>query len=69
VTSSRRANCAISIPVDDCKAICDLFGGASAACQDAMKAMSDCQLASTDVCTAPGCDAQETAYSQACNNK
>lgn len=64
---SATANCFISIPVDTCKELCDAHAQASAACQDALKASSDCQLASADVCTAAGCDAQETAYQQACS--
>jgi hypothetical protein len=63
---SATANCVISLPADACKELCDAHAQASAACQDALKASSDCQLASADVCTAPGCDAQETAYQQAC---
>ena len=63
---SATASCVISIPADTCKQFCDVFAQASAACQDALKAYSDCQLASADVCTAPGCDAQQAAYEQAC---
>jgi hypothetical protein len=29
--------------------------------------VSDCQLTSSDICTAAGCDAQESAYQQACS--
>ena len=64
---SSTANCALSLPVDACKELCDAFAQASASCQDALKASSDCQLASADVCTAAGCDAQETAFQQACS--
>lgn len=63
---SSTANCPISIPVADCKELCDAHAQAKPACQDALKGVSDCQLASTDVCTAAGCDAQETTYAQAC---
>ena len=64
---SSTANCLITLPADTCKEICGAFAQASAACQDALKAFSDCQLASADVCTAPGCDAQNAAYQQACS--
>lgn len=63
---SATANCVISLPVDACKELCDAHAQTKAACQDALKAVSDCQLASADVCTAAGCDAQETTYQQAC---
>lgn len=60
------ASCPISLPIDACKQICDAHSQASAVCQDALKALSDCQLTQPDVCAASGCDAQETAYQQAC---
>jgi hypothetical protein len=60
------AMCPISLPVDTCKQLCDAHAQAPVACQDALKALSDCQLTQTDVCAASGCDAQETAYQQAC---
>lgn len=60
------ASCPISLPLDACKQICDAHAQTPAACQDALKALSDCQLTQADICTAPGCDAQETAYQQAC---
>jgi hypothetical protein len=64
---SATANCFISIPADTCKSVCDAFAQASASCQDALKALSDCQLTSADVCTSAGCDSQEAAYQQACS--
>jgi hypothetical protein len=63
---SATAKCLISLPVGACKELCDAHAQAKPACQDALKASSDCQLASADVCTAAGCDAQGTAYQQAC---
>ena len=63
---SATASCVISLPVDTCKQLCDAHAKAPVACQDALKAVSDCQLAQADVCSASGCDAQETAYQQAC---
>jgi hypothetical protein len=64
---SATASCVISLPVDTCKQLCDAFAQTSAACQDALKAVSDCQLTQADVCAVAGCDAQETAYQQACS--
>jgi len=61
------ASCPIAFPVDDCKQICDAHSQASAACQDALKANSDCQLAQADICSGSGCDAQENAYTAACS--
>jgi hypothetical protein len=58
--------CPISFPVDACKQLCDAHAQAPVACQDALKAVSDCQLAQADICSASGCDAQETAYQTAC---
>ena len=55
------------LAVDDCKKLCDAFAQASAACQDAVKAQSDCQLAQADVCGNTGCDAQVSALDQACS--
>ncbi len=52
--------------VDDCKQICDAFAQASAKCQDALKAQSDCQIAQADICAGTGCDAQESAFATAC---
>jgi hypothetical protein len=66
---SATASCVISLPADTCKQLCDAYAQTSAACQDAVKAVSDCQLAQTDVCSIAGCDAQETAYQQACTKK
>ena len=63
---SATAACGLSVPVDLCKQLCDAHAQAPAACQDALKAVSDCQLTQTDVCAATGCDAQETAYQAAC---
>jgi hypothetical protein len=60
------AHCPITLGLDACKQICDAHAQAPAACQDALKAVSDCQLAQADACSASGCDAQETAYQQAC---
>ena len=37
------------------------------ACQDALKVVSDCQLALPDICMIEGCDAEEEAYHQACS--
>jgi hypothetical protein len=56
----------IQISVADCKTLCDAFAQAPAACQDALKAQSDCQLAAADICNVTGCDAQETAVGTAC---
>ena len=66
---SSAASCAISLPVDTCKQICDAHAQTPAACQDALKALSDCQLAQADVCSDTGCDSQDTAYNQACGSK
>lgn len=52
---------------EDCKKVCDAFAQASSACQDALKAQSDCQLSQADVCSGSGCDAQESAFNQACS--
>ena len=60
------AKCPISLPLDACNQICDAHAQASSACQDALKAVSDCELTQADVCAIAGCDAQETAYQQAC---
>ena len=59
--------CPIAFPADTCKQLCDAHAQAPVACQDALKAVSDCQLAQADVCAASGCDAQETAYQAACS--
>ena len=64
---SATASCPISLPADTCKQICDAHAQAPVACQDALKAVSDCQLTLADICSASGCDAQETAYQQACS--
>jgi hypothetical protein len=61
------AACVISIPVEPCKQLCDAYAQTPRVCQDAVKAVSDCQLAAPDVCSFAGCDAQETAYQQACS--
>jgi len=61
------ANCAISLPLDTCKQFCDAHAQASSACQDALKALSDCQLTQSDICSDSGCDAQTTAYDAACS--
>jgi hypothetical protein len=53
--------------VADCKQLCDAFAQASASCQDALKAESDCQLAQADVCANTGCDAQQSAFNTACS--
>ena len=66
---SATASCVLMLPVDLCKQVCDAHAQAPAACQDALKAVSDCQLTQTDICTASGCDAQETAYQMACPKK
>lgn len=62
----KSANCPIAFPADTCKQICDAHAQASAACQDALKTVSDCTLAQADVCAIAGCDDQETAYQNAC---
>ena len=51
---------------DFCKQVCDAYVQAPAACQDAVKAVSDCQLTQADICADTGCDAQNTAYETAC---
>ena len=66
---SATASCLISLPADTCKKLCDAYAQAPTACQDAVKAVSDCQLAQTDICSIAGCDAQETAYQQACTKQ
>ena len=65
----KSANCQgpIQISVADCKTLCDAFAQGSAACQDALKAQSDCELAAADICNVTGCDAQEMAVNTACN--
>ena len=63
---SATAACAFTVPADICKEVCDAHAQASAACQDALKASSDCQLAAPDVCSPTGCEAQSNAYQQAC---
>ena len=60
------AMCVISLPLDTCKQFCDAHAQTPVACQNALKAVSDCQLTQADVCAAPGCDTQEAAYQQAC---
>ena len=60
------APCPISLPADTCKQFCDIFAQAPAACQDAVKVVSDCQLAQPDVCSLDACTAEETAYQEAC---
>jgi hypothetical protein len=59
--------CEFTLPVDACSQICEAHAQAPAACQDALKALSDCQLRAVDVCLVTGCDAEETAYDQACS--
>lgn len=59
--------CPISFPLDACKQLCDAHAQAPAACQDALKALSDCQLMQTDVCSDTGCETQSTAYDAACS--
>jgi hypothetical protein len=63
------ANCPLNFGQEACNQICDAHAQAPAACQDALKAVSDCQLTQADICSATGCDAQETAYQQACATK
>src|SRR6187200_1356959 len=60
------AACPLMLPADTCKQFCDLFAQAPAACQDAMKTASDCQLAQPDVCDIAACEQEESAYQQAC---
>ena len=64
----KSANCQspIQISVADCKTFCDVFAQGSAACQDALKAQSDCELAAADICNVTGCDAQEMAVNTTC---
>ena len=61
------ATCPISFPLETCKQVCDAHAQAPAACQDALKALSDCQLTQADVCSDSGCDAQSSAYDAACS--
>ena len=61
------AACLISIPVDTCNQLCDAHAQTPVACQDALKVVSDCQLALPDICMIEGCDAEEEAYHQACS--
>jgi hypothetical protein len=66
---SASASCGLTIPADVCKQFCDVHAQAPAACQDALKSLSDCQLTQADVCAGTGCEAQDTAYEAACNTK
>lgn len=59
--------CPISFPLEACKQICDAHAQAPAACQDALKALSDCQLTQPDICSDSGCQTQSDAYDAACN--
>jgi hypothetical protein len=68
-TKTSGAKCALDLGVELCNQICDAHAQAPAACQNALKAVSDCQLAQADICSAAGCDQQETAYQQACTTK
>ena len=61
--------CAISFPLDLCKQLCDAHAQAPAACQDALKSLSDCQLTQADVCSDSGCQTQSNAYEAACSSK
>jgi hypothetical protein len=63
---SATAMCGITIPADICKQLCDAYTQAPAACQDAVKALYDCQLTQADICSDTGCEAQNTAYEAAC---
>lgn len=60
------ANCPLNLGADVCKQFCDAFAQAPAACQDASKAASDCQLAQADVCATDACKSQEMAVENAC---
>ena len=65
---SATAMCGLNlVPADLCKQFCDAHAQAPAACQDALKAQSDCQLTKADVCAGTGCEAQDTAYQTACS--
>jgi hypothetical protein len=64
---SATAACGLAFPVDVCKQLCDAHAQASAACQDALKATSDCQLTQANVCAGTGCEAQDDAYQAACS--
>jgi len=65
----KSVSCPISFGADACKQICDAHSQASAACQDALKALSDCQLKAADICADTGCDSESTAYNTACSSK
>ncbi|HYQ04782.1 MAG TPA: hypothetical protein VER96_39175 [Polyangiaceae bacterium] len=65
----KSVNCPIAFPADTCKQLCDAHSQASAACQDALKAVSDCQLKQADICADTGCDSESTAYNTACSSK
>ncbi len=60
------ASCPSIFDVATCKQFCDAFTQAPSACQDAMKASSDCQLAQQDVCSTDACQVEEDAVTQAC---
>jgi hypothetical protein len=64
---SATASCGLNIPAEVCKQLCDAHAHTPAACQDALKSVSDCQLTQTDVCAGTGCEAQDTAYEAACS--
>ncbi|HYQ43296.1 MAG TPA: hypothetical protein VER11_15050 [Polyangiaceae bacterium] len=59
--------CPISFPLETCKQLCDAHAQAPAACQDALKALSDCQLMQADICSDSGCETQSNAYDAACS--
>jgi hypothetical protein len=60
------ANCQIAFPADTCKDLCDVYAQTSVACQQAIKATSDCQLAQADVCDTSACSTEQQAAQQAC---
>jgi hypothetical protein len=64
---SNAVPCPISFGLDACNQLCDAHAKAPVACQKALKAVSDCQLKQADVCAIAGCDAEESAYQQACS--
>lgn len=68
-TKMSGANCPLDLGADFCNQVCDAHTQAPAACQNALKAVSDCQLAQADICSMAGCDQQQTAYQQACGTK
>jgi hypothetical protein len=60
------AACPFMLPAETCKQFCDIFARADAACQEGMQRFSDCQLAQPDICDTSACEAEQSAFSQAC---